>query len=51
MANKKVILMILDGWGITQNPEVSAPFNAKTPFIESLERDDPHASLLVHKMH
>ena len=37
--------MILDGWGITQNPEVSAPFNAKTPFIESLERDYPHASL------
>ena len=45
MANKKVILMILDGLGITQNPEVSAPFNAKTPFIESLERDYPHASL------
>ena len=34
--NKKVILLILDGWGITQNPEVSAIFNAKTPYINSL---------------
>ncbi|UXP33184.1 2,3-bisphosphoglycerate-independent phosphoglycerate mutase [Reichenbachiella agarivorans] len=34
--NKKVILMILDGWGIGTNPEVSAINSAKTPFIDSM---------------
>ena len=34
--NKKVILMILDGWGIATNPEVSAIDQAKTPFMDSL---------------
>ena len=34
--NKKVILMILDGWGITQDPKVSAIFNAKTSYIDNL---------------
>ncbi|AMC10986.1 2,3-bisphosphoglycerate-independent phosphoglycerate mutase [Lutibacter profundi] len=43
--NKKVILMILDGWGITQIPEVSAIFNAKTSFIDSLYNKYPNASL------
>lgn len=37
--------MILDGWGITQNPEVSAVANAKTPFIDSLYLKYPHAQL------
>lgn len=43
--NKKVILMILDGWGITQDPKVSAIYNAKTPFINSLYNNYPHAEL------
>lgn len=43
--NKKVILMILDGWGITQIPEVSAIFNAKTSYIDSLYNKYPNASL------
>ena len=34
--NKKVLLMILDGWGLGQNPKVSAIDNANTPFIDSL---------------
>ncbi|MGB0880171.1 MAG: 2,3-bisphosphoglycerate-independent phosphoglycerate mutase [Polaribacter sp.] len=42
---KKVILMILDGWGITQNPKVSAIYNAKTPYINSLYDKFPHAEL------
>ncbi len=37
--------MILDGWGITQNPEVSAIFNAKTSYIDSLYDKYPNASL------
>jgi 2,3-bisphosphoglycerate-independent phosphoglycerate mutase len=42
---KKVILIILDGWGITQNPEVSAIAKAKTPFIDKLLKNYPNASL------
>ena len=34
--NKKVLLMILDGWGLGTNPEVSAIENANTPFVDSL---------------
>ncbi len=34
--NKKVLLMILDGWGIATNKAVSAIDNAKTPFVSSL---------------
>ncbi len=43
--NKKVILMILDGWGIAQNPDVSAIDHANTPFIDSLYKNYPNASL------
>ncbi|MEN8856733.1 MAG: 2,3-bisphosphoglycerate-independent phosphoglycerate mutase [Flavobacteriaceae bacterium] len=43
--NKKVILMILDGWGITQDPKVSAIYNAKTPYINSLYDLYPSAEL------
>jgi len=43
--NKKVLLMILDGWGITQDPTVSAIFNAETPFIDSLQHQYPSAKL------
>lgn len=43
--NKKVILMILDGWGLGTNPEVSAIAKAKTPFIDSLYQKYPHSKL------
>lgn len=43
--NKKVILIILDGWGITQDPKVSAIAQAKTPFFDSLLTKYPNASL------
>ena len=43
--SKKVILMILDGWGITQDPKVSAIYNAKTPYINSLYDTYPSAEL------
>ncbi|MCG2430927.1 2,3-bisphosphoglycerate-independent phosphoglycerate mutase [Aequorivita xiaoshiensis] len=48
--NKKVLLMILDGWGISQNPEVSAIAQANTPFIDSLYHKYPNAQLLTHGM-
>ncbi|OIQ22559.1 MAG: phosphoglycerate mutase (2,3-diphosphoglycerate-independent) [Flavobacterium sp. MedPE-SWcel] len=43
--NKKVILMILDGWGKSPDPKVSAIDNAETPFIDSLYNNYPSASL------
>jgi 2,3-bisphosphoglycerate-independent phosphoglycerate mutase len=43
--NKKVLLMILDGWGIAKNPSVSAIDAAKTPYINSLYRTYPHSKL------
>ena len=46
--NKKVILMILDGWGFAPNKEVSAVDQANTPFIDSLYTKYPHAQLLTH---
>lgn len=33
---KKVLLMILDGWGIATNPAVSAVDKAKTPFMDKV---------------
>ncbi|MFC7357680.1 2,3-bisphosphoglycerate-independent phosphoglycerate mutase [Jejudonia soesokkakensis] len=49
--NKKVVLLILDGWGVTQNNEVSAVAQANTPFIDSLYSKYPHAEILTHGMH
>ncbi|MCH7407779.1 2,3-bisphosphoglycerate-independent phosphoglycerate mutase [Belliella sp. DSM 111904] len=43
--NKKVLLMILDGWGIATRPEVSAIEKANTPFIDGLFKKYPHAKL------
>ncbi len=43
--NKKVMLMILDGWGLGSNPEVSAIAKAKTEFINSLYKKYPHSKL------
>ena len=48
--NKKVILLILDGWGITQNPEVSAIAQGNTPFVDSLYHKYPNGQLLTHGM-
>ena len=43
--NKKVILMILDGWGKSPDPRVSAIDNATVPFINSLYTNYPSAQL------
>ncbi|MES2544980.1 MAG: 2,3-bisphosphoglycerate-independent phosphoglycerate mutase [Bacteroidota bacterium] len=43
--NKKVILMILDGWGKSPDPKVSAIDHAHTPFIDSLYTKYPNAQL------
>ncbi|GGK26877.1 2,3-bisphosphoglycerate-independent phosphoglycerate mutase [Yeosuana aromativorans] len=49
--NKKVILMILDGWGKSPDPKVSAIDNANTPFIDSLYTKYPNASLRTDGLH
>jgi len=48
--NKKVILMILDGWGKSPNPKVSAIDNADTPFVDSLYKNFANANLLTDGM-
>ena len=49
--NKKVILMILDGWGKSPDPKVSAIDNANTQFIDSLYKRYSHASLRTDGLH
>lgn len=49
--NKKALLLILDGWGNTQDPSVSAPAQANTPFMDSVLQKYAHASLLTHGKH
>lgn len=49
--NKKVILMILDGWGTSPDPKVSAIDHAKTPFIDSLYKKYPNAALRTDGLH
>ncbi|MEK6151718.1 2,3-bisphosphoglycerate-independent phosphoglycerate mutase [Flavobacteriaceae bacterium 3-367] len=48
--NKKVILMILDGWGKSPDPKISAIAQAHTPFIDSLYTKYPDANLLTDGM-
>lgn len=43
--------MILDGWGKSPDPEVSAIDHANTPFIDSLYAKYPHASLRTDGLH
>jgi 2,3-bisphosphoglycerate-independent phosphoglycerate mutase len=49
--NKKVILMILDGWGKSPDPKVSAIEHANTPFIDFLYTKYPNASLRTDGLH
>ena len=41
----KHILIILDGYGIAENPAVSAIHKARTPFLDSLFAKYPHGTL------
>ena len=46
--NKKVLLMILDGWGIAKDPSVSAINKAKTPYIDSLYYKHANSKLITY---
>lgn len=44
---KKVLLMILDGWGIGKPDKTNAIYNTPTPFITGLLEKYPHSQLLT----
>ncbi|HIB36455.1 2,3-bisphosphoglycerate-independent phosphoglycerate mutase [Mesonia sp.] len=46
----KAILLILDGWGSTQDPKESAIYKANTPNFDKLFNEYPHAQLRTDGM-
>lgn len=46
--NKRVILIILDGWGIGGNNMSNAIFKTHPPFYYSLLKNYPHSKILTH---
>jgi 2,3-bisphosphoglycerate-independent phosphoglycerate mutase len=44
-STKRHLLLILDGWGLADDPSVSAIEQADTPFVDSLFERYPHATL------
>ena len=45
----KTLLLILDGWGITEDKSFSAPDIANTPNFDNLLDTYPNAQLLTHE--
>ena len=45
---RPVVLCILDGWGIADRPDFSAPDQAATPNMDRLRRDCPGATLITY---
>ncbi|MCO6500521.1 MAG: 2,3-bisphosphoglycerate-independent phosphoglycerate mutase [Vicingus serpentipes] len=45
MNGKKVVLVILDGWGIGDKSKSDAIYNAKTPFFDSCLKQHPYSTL------
>src|SRR5690242_7832347 len=42
---KKIVLMILDGWGEGPHTKANAIYNSSTPFVDSLYKNYPHTTL------
>ncbi|MBN9298415.1 MAG: 2,3-bisphosphoglycerate-independent phosphoglycerate mutase [Filimonas sp.] len=47
MENKKVILIIMDGWGLGKHKNADAIQNANVPFVNSLYSKYPHTTLVT----
>ena len=47
MSAKKVILVIMDGWGLGKVASADAIQNAKTPFVSSLYSQYPNTTLIT----
>jgi 2,3-bisphosphoglycerate-independent phosphoglycerate mutase len=45
--NNRVILIILDGWGLGKKDATNAIYNAETPFFDSIMKNYPNAQLLT----
>src|ERR1700742_289068 len=45
---KKVILVIMDGWGLGQQPSADAIRNAQVPFVSSLYQQYPNTTLVTY---
>ena len=45
---KPVVLCILDGWGLREDPFANAPVLADTPTFDRLMVECPHAQLITH---
>jgi 2,3-bisphosphoglycerate-independent phosphoglycerate mutase len=45
---KPVVLCILDGWGLREEPFANAPVLAGTPVMDRLMAECPHATLVTH---
>ncbi|MEO1258256.1 MAG: 2,3-bisphosphoglycerate-independent phosphoglycerate mutase [Bacteroidota bacterium] len=48
MNAKKVMLLILDGWGYGRKKEADAIANANTPMMDSLKKTYPNSTLVTH---
>lgn len=47
MQKQKVVLIVMDGWGLGAGDRTDAIATANTPFIDSLYESAPHATLLT----
>ncbi|WP_170574351.1 2,3-bisphosphoglycerate-independent phosphoglycerate mutase [Ruegeria atlantica] len=47
-APKPVVLCILDGWGLSEDTEANAPYQANTPTFDAIMANGPHATLITH---
>ncbi|HEY0678809.1 MAG TPA: 2,3-bisphosphoglycerate-independent phosphoglycerate mutase [Chitinophagaceae bacterium] len=47
MVNKKVILVIMDGWGLGKVPSSDAIQHARVPFVSSLYKKYPNSTLVT----
>jgi 2,3-bisphosphoglycerate-independent phosphoglycerate mutase len=48
MNGKKVLLIIMDGWGLGQVPSSDAIQHAKVPFVTSLLKNYPNTTLVTY---
>src|SRR5258708_18168695 len=47
MSKKKVILVIMDGWGLAKQKSSDAIQNARVPFVSSLYKTYPNTTLIT----
>src|SRR6185436_6477852 len=45
--SKKVVLIIMDGWGEGPRTKANAILSSRTPFVDSLYKNHPHSHLLT----